>query len=65
MANGIVAGIVGLTIGVIMMANVLMPTLKGVNTTEWTASETAMWSVAGLGAVIGIVYGILSTFNIV
>lgn len=63
MAN-IVGSIVGLTIGVIMMANVLMPTLKDTDTTNWTSSEKAMWGVAGLGAVVGIVYGILAAFGV-
>jgi len=63
MAN-IVGAIVGLTIGIIMFANVLMPTLKGTNTSEWTSSEIAMWGVAGLGGVVGIVYGILAAFGV-
>lgn len=61
----IVGAIVGLTIGVIMFANVLMPTLKDTNTSTWSSSEVAMYSVAGLGGVIGIVYGILSAFGVV
>jgi len=64
MAN-IVGAIVGLTLGVIMFANVLMPTLKGTDTSNWTSSEVSMWAVAGLGGVIGIVYGILSAFGVV
>jgi len=63
MAN-IVGAIVGLTIGIIMFANVLMPTLKGTDTSQWTASEIAMWGVAGLGGVVGIVYGILAAFGV-
>ncbi len=63
MAN-IVGAIVGLTIGIIMFANVLMPTLKGTNTSDWTSSEIAMWGVAGLGGVVGIVYGILAAFGV-
>jgi hypothetical protein len=64
MAN-IVGAIVGLTLGVLMFANVLMPTLKDTNTSTWSASETAMWAVAGLGGVVGIVYGILAAFGVV
>ena len=64
MAN-IVGAIVGLTLGVIMFANVLMPTIKGTDTANWTPSEVSMWAVAGLGGVIGIVYGILSAFGVV
>jgi len=64
MAN-IVGSIVGLTLGVILFASVLMPTIKDTNTTTWSASEVAMWGVAGLGGVVGIVYGILSAFGVV
>ena len=63
MAN-IVGSIVGLSLGVIMFANVLMPTIKDTNTSAWSTSEIAMWGVAGLGGVVGIVYGILAAFGI-
>ena len=62
--TNIVGAIVGLTLGVIMFANVLMPTLKGTNTSLWSSSEIAMWTVAGLGGVVGIVYGILAAFGV-
>ena len=64
MAN-IIGSIVGLTLGVIMFTAVLMPTIKGTNTSTWTTSEVAMWGVAGLGGVVGIVYGILAAFGVV
>jgi hypothetical protein len=63
--SNLISGIVSLTLGIIMFANVLMPTLKGTNTSDWSASEVALWGVAGLGAVIGIVYGILAVFGVV
>ena len=56
--------IISLTLGIIMFSNVLMPTIKGTNTTDWSASEIAMYGVAGLGGVVGIVYGILSAFGV-
>lgn len=59
-----IKGIIGLSIGVIVFANVLMPTIKGVNTTDWSTSEVALYAVAGLGGVIGIVYGILNVFGV-
>lgn len=57
--------IISLTLGIILFANVLMPTIKGTNTTGWSTSEVAMYGVAGLGGVVGIVYGILSAFGVV
>jgi hypothetical protein len=38
MANFII-GIISLTIGVVVLANVFITTIKGVNTTTWTAAE--------------------------
>lgn len=64
MAN-IIGSIIGLTLGILLFANVLMPTLKGTDTTNWSTSEIAMWGVAGLGGVVGIVYGILAAFGVV
>ena len=58
------SAIISLTLGIILFANVLMPTIKGTNTTGWTTSETAMYAVAGLGGVVGIVYGILDAFGV-
>ena len=59
------SGIISMTLGIILFANVLMPTIKGTDTSQWSASELAMWSVAGLGGVVGIVYGILNMFGVV
>ena len=64
MANPLVSGIITITLGVIMLANVLMPVVKGVNITEWTSAEQALWLVVGLGAVIGIVYSIFAIFGL-
>jgi len=63
--SNIVGSIVGLTLGVILFASVLMPQIKDTNTSGWSTSEVAMWGVAGLGGVVGIVYGILSAFGVV
>jgi len=64
MAN-FVGGIISLVLGIVLIANLFMPTVKGVNTDAWTAGETAMWSVVGLAAIIGIVYGAFNIFGLV
>lgn len=64
MGNPFVTGIISITLGVVMMANVLMPVVKGVNQTDWTAGEVALWGVAGLGSIIGIIYGIFAVFGL-
>jgi len=63
MAN-FMTGIIALTVSIVVVTTVLIPTIKDTNTTSWTASEVAMWSLAGLGIVIGIVYGILNVFGV-
>ena len=64
MANPLVTGIISITLGVIMLANVFMPTVKGVNTSTWTTAEIALWAVVGLGAVTGILYGVFVIFGL-
>jgi len=65
MANSLVSGIISLTLGVIMLTAVFIPQVKGANTTGFTTAETTMYSVVGLGAIIGIVYGTFSVFGLV
>ena len=62
-----VAGIISLTLGVIMISAVFIPQVKGVNTTalEFSTSELALWSVVSLAGIIGIVYGAFSIFGLV
>ena len=64
MAN-FVGGIISLVLGIVLVANLFMPTVKGTNTDTWSTSEVAMWAVVGLGAIIGIVYGAFNIFGLV
>lgn len=64
MAN-FVGGIISLVLGIVLVANLFMPTVKDTNTTGWTTGEVAMWSVVGLAAIIGIVYGAFNIFGLV
>jgi hypothetical protein len=63
MAN-FVAGIISLVLGIVLVANLFMPTVKNTNTDAWTTGEVAMWSVVGLAAIIGIVYGAFNIFGL-
>jgi hypothetical protein len=63
MAN-FIGGIISVTLGAIVLANVFMTTVHGTNTTGWTASEIALWAVLGLAGVIGILFGVLNVFGI-
>ena len=64
MANYIGA-IIGLTLAVIVSTSVLIPQIKAVNTTDWSAGEVALMGVTSLIAVMGLVYGIASGFGLV
>lgn len=64
MANPLVTGIISITLGVIMVANVFMPTLKNANTTGYTAGELALWGTLGIGGIVGIVYGTFAVFGL-
>jgi len=63
MAN-FISGIISLSISVIMMSSVYMTTVHNTNTSDWSASEIALWSVVGLVGVVGIVYGALNVFGV-
>jgi len=62
--NPFVAGIIAITLGVIMLANVFIPTVKNTNTTTWSTSELALWNVLTIGGIIGIVYGVFAVFGL-
>jgi hypothetical protein len=64
MANPLVTGIISITLGVIMLAQVFIPVVKGVNTDSWTTGETALWAVVSLAGIIGIVYGTFVIFGL-
>lgn len=62
--GGLIGGIIAVTIGVIMATSLLMPTIKDANTTGWTSSEVALWAVAGLAVVIGVVLLVFNAFGV-
>lgn len=64
MANPMVSGIISITLGVIMLANVFIPVVKNTNTTGYTAGELALWAVLTLGGIIGLVYGTFAVFGL-
>lgn len=58
-------GIITMSIGVIMLANVFIFTVKNTSTTGWSGAEVAMWGILSLMGIIGLVYGIASVFGLV
>jgi hypothetical protein len=65
MANIFVSAVVSLVIGIILVANVFMPTFHNANTTGWTSSETSLWNVLGIAVIIGLVVGAFSMFGLI
>lgn len=65
MAN-FITGIISLTIGVVIMANVFITTVKQTNTTTlgFSTSEVAMWGLLSLIGIVGMVYGVLAVFGL-
>ena len=59
-----IGGIIGITIGAILLASVFMVTIKSTNTSSWDAGEVALWSVLGLIGIAGLIYGVASVFGI-
>lgn len=59
-----ISGIISITLGVIMLANVFIPTVKNANTSSFTTGELALWGVLTLGGIIGIVYGTFAVFGL-
>jgi hypothetical protein len=59
-----ISGIIGLTVGVVIFANVFVSTVKGVNTSTWQASEVSMWNLLTLIGIVGLVYAVLAVFGL-
>ena len=57
-------GIISLTIGVIVLANVFIRTVKDANTSGFTSAEIALWGLLTIAGIAGIVYGTLNVFGL-
>lgn len=62
MAN-FLTGIISLTLGIVLFASVFMTTLKAQNTSGWSTSEVAVWSILGILGIMGMAYGIMNVFG--
>lgn len=64
MANPFVVGVISLVIGVIMVVNVLLPTLQGANTTGFTTAELSLFNTISIGAFVGLVVSAFAIFGL-
>jgi len=75
MAN-FVTGIISLTLGVVVLSGVFLTTVKNANQTatcvlpngasgtcSWSAGEIALWGLLSIGAIAGMVYGVMNVFG--
>ena len=62
--QGIIAGLVlkilAITIGVVMLGNVVMPAIFGVNQTTWDSGTKGVWSTLGISAAA---FGVMMFFS--
>jgi hypothetical protein len=56
--------IISLAIVVIVLTNVFIPTVNGVNTSTWSTGEVALWGVVTLVAIAGFVYNVAAAFGL-
>lgn len=61
---GFVQGMVSLTVSIILATGLVIPTIQNTNTTEWGASEVALWSFMALAVIIGLVVGTFQLFGL-
>lgn len=59
-----IGGIVSVSLGAIMLANVFISTVKTQNTDGWTTAEVALWGTLTLAGIVGLVYGVLNLFGL-
>lgn len=64
MLGNAIFSIISLTIVVIVLTDVFLPTVKAVNQTGWTGGETSLWNVVSLVAIAGFVYNVASTMGL-
>lgn len=64
MANSLVTGIISLTLGAIMLTNVMIPIVKGANQDGWTSAEQSVYGMVTLGGIIGLAYGSFVLFGL-
>lgn len=60
----LISGIILLSIGVVVLANVFISTVKNTNTTGWTTGELAMWGTLSIVAIAALVVGVLQVFGL-
>lgn len=61
---GVFSGVIQIVFAVILVTSVLIPTLKAVNQSGWSASEIAVFALASIVSIFGLVNGIANVFGL-
>lgn len=59
-----ISGIILLAIGVIVMANVFITTVKDTCTTTWSTGEVALWGTLTIVGIASLIVGVLQVFGL-
>ena len=59
-----IAGIIMLSIGVVVLAGVFITTVQDTCTTGWSAGEVALWGTLSVAGIAGLVVGTLAVFGL-
>lgn len=59
-----IGGLIQISIGIVVFAQVFMHTLKNTSTSEWGASEVALWGILGIVGIAGIANGVANMFGL-
>lgn len=60
----LISGIIMLAIGVVVLANVFIYTVKNTCTSTWDAGEVALWGTLSLVSIAAMVVGVLQVFGL-
>lgn len=58
-------GVLSIVISVVLVTGVVIPTIKGANTSGWTTTEITTYGILTIVAVIGLIYGVANVFGMV
>jgi hypothetical protein len=64
MVGNAIFAIISLAIVAIVITSVFIPTIRGANTSGWSAGELALWGVVTLVAIAGFVYNVAAAFGL-
>lgn len=59
-----ISGVLSVVLSVILITEVVIPTVKTANTTAFSTAELAIWSLITLIAIFGLVYGVGAVFGV-